>query len=253
MNLQKFIKRNASTILTCAGAAGVVATTVLAVKETPKVMSLLDDAREEKGDKLTKWETVKVAAPTYTPAIITGVATLACIFGSNVLSKRQQASIVSAYALIDNSYREYKKKVDELYGEEAGVHVRSEIAKDAYTGDDITVDNETKLFFDFYSGQYFNATQESVMMAFYELNRRMILKDHVSLNYYYELLGLETKPEYDEVGWAFGPMEAMYWHSWIEFQLEDTIIEEETDYSEGIECTIIYMPLEPFIGYNDEY
>ena len=49
MNVQRFIKKNASTILACVGAAGVVSTAVLAVKATPKAMSLLDDAIEEKG------------------------------------------------------------------------------------------------------------------------------------------------------------------------------------------------------------
>ena len=125
MNVQRFIKRNASTILTCLGAVGVVSTAVMAVKATPKAMSLIDDAMEEKGDKLTTWEKIVVAGPTYAPAVITGAATIACIFGSNVISKHQQASLMGAYALLDNSYKEYKKKVDELYGEEAGEHVRS--------------------------------------------------------------------------------------------------------------------------------
>ena len=48
-----FVKRNASTILTVVGGAGVVTTTVLAIKATPKALLLLDDAEKEKGAELT--------------------------------------------------------------------------------------------------------------------------------------------------------------------------------------------------------
>ena len=106
-----YARRNAPTILTCAGGIGVVATSVMAVKATPKALQLLEEAKAEKGDDLTKLEVVVVAGPAYIPAMVTGAATIACIFGANVLNQCQQASLASAYALIDNSYKEYKKKV----------------------------------------------------------------------------------------------------------------------------------------------
>ena len=81
-----FLKRNSSTILTCIGAAGVIATSVLAVKATPKAMALLEQSEEEKGEKLTNMEKVQVAGPAYIPAAIVGASTIACIFGANVLS-----------------------------------------------------------------------------------------------------------------------------------------------------------------------
>ena len=61
MDLQSFIKRNASTILASLGAAGVLATAIITAKETPKALSLLEEAKEKKGEKLTKWEKVKIA------------------------------------------------------------------------------------------------------------------------------------------------------------------------------------------------
>ena len=249
MDVQQFIKRNASTILTCVGAAGVVATAVMVAKEAPKVTTLLEDAKQKKGEELTKWEKVKIAGPIYAPSIITGAATIACIFGSNFINKQHQATLMSAYALLDNSYKEYKKKADELYGEDAGKHIRGEIAKDKYTGDGTLSDNSKELFFDFYSGRYFESTKESVMWAQYETNRAMYVNGAVCLNEYYELLGLEKKPEYEDIGWSCGQLEEMYWHPWIEFDYEEVVIDEESDYSEGIECTIIHLPMEPFMGY----
>lgn len=251
MNLQHFIKQNASTILTCIGATGVVATAVMVAKETPKALSLLEDAKEKKGEDLTKWEKVKIAGPAYIQSIITGAATIACIFGSNIINKRHQASLMSAYALLDSSYIEYKKKTDELYGEEAGKHIREKIAKDKYTGDINLSDNDKELFFDFYSGRYFESTKEAVMWAQYETNRAIFVNGAVCLNEYYELIGLEQKPEYENIGWSCGQIEEIYGHPWIEFDYEETVIEEESEYSEGIECTIIHLPMEPFMGYLD--
>ena len=249
MDVRLFIKRNAPTILTCLGAVGVVATAVMAVKETPKALTLLENAKEEKGEELTKFEKVKVAGPVYIPSVLTGAATIACIFGSNVISKNQQATIMSAYALLDNSYKEYKKKTDELYGEEAGKQIRGEIAKDKYTGDEVSLDDDKELFYDFYSGRYFESTKQEVLWAQYETNRSMFVNYSVGVNEYYELLGLEPLPEYEMLGWTCGQIEEMYWHPWIEFDNEETVIEPDSEYNEGMKCTIIHMPFEPFIDY----
>ena len=247
--MKEFLRRNSSTILTCAGAIGVVATTVMAVKATPKALSLLEDAKEEKGEELSKWEVVKVAGPAYIPTAITGLGTIACIFGSNVISRHQQATLMSAYALLDNSYKEYKKKVDEVYGEEAGKTVRAEITKDKYTGDEVLLDDDKELFYDFFSGRFFESTKETVLRAAYETNRTMYVSNAVSLNEYYEFLGLEPLPEYEELGWACTQIEEMYWHNWIEFEQEETILDEDADGNEGLVCTIIHMPQPPYIDY----
>ena len=114
MNVQRFVKRNASTILSVLGVAGVIATTVTAVKATPKAMEFVKKAEKEKGEKLSKWEKVNVAGVAYIPTALVGTATIACILGANLVSRRQQATLMSAYALLDRSYKEYKNKANEL-------------------------------------------------------------------------------------------------------------------------------------------
>lgn len=102
------LKKASPTILTCIGAAGVVVTAVLAVKATPKADSLIkaDSRRNHDGDPYaaTKLEAVKSCWKCYIPAAATGVATIICIFGANTLNKKQQASLASAYALVNRSY-----------------------------------------------------------------------------------------------------------------------------------------------------
>lgn len=249
MDVQLFLKRNSSTILTCVGAVGVAVTAIMAVKATPKAIMLLENAKEEKGEKLTKWETAKTAGPVYIPSIAIGAATVACIFGADVLNKRQQAALVSAYALLDQSYRNYKTKVDELYGEEAGEKVRESIAKDEYEEkkEDIvqSADSDKQLFYDFYSGRYFESTIADVIWAEYEINRALATYGGVGLNEFYNFLELDELPEYNEIGWSAGQMAETYWEYWIDFDHEKTIIDDD------LECTIIHMPQEPLMGYLD--
>lgn len=249
MNVRRFVKRNASTILSVLGVAGLVATTVTAVKATPKAMEFVKKAEEEKGEKLSKWEKVNVAGVAYIPTVLVGTATVACILGANLVSRRQQAALMSAYTLLDRSYKDYKNKANELYGDGAGKQTREGIAKDKYTGDESSGDDGKELFYDFYSGRYFESTKEHVMRAQYEVNRSLFVNYTVGLNEYYDLLGLEEKPEYEMLGWSCGQMEEMYGHPWIEFEHEEIILDGDSEYDEGLKCTIINMPLSPFVDY----
>ena len=60
MDARLFVKRNASTILTGLGSIVVVATTLTAVKATPKALRLIQEAEQEKGGKLTTWKKVRI-------------------------------------------------------------------------------------------------------------------------------------------------------------------------------------------------
>lgn len=152
-----------STVLTCLGAIGVAATSIMVAKAAPKASKLLEEAKKEKGEKLTKTEVVKTSAPVYIPAIVTGTLTIACIFGANVLNKRQQASLMSAYALLDNTFKGYRCKVNEIYGEDADERVAKELAQDQYERfEDIPKDEEL-LFYDLNSLQYFTSTLDEVV------------------------------------------------------------------------------------------
>ena len=226
MNIKQVLKRNSSTILTCIGGVGVVATAVTAVKATPKALRLLDKEKEAKGEDLTTCEVLRIAGPLYIPSILIGAGTLTCIFGASILDKRKQGSLISAYALLDNSYKQYKNKVIELYGEEADLNVRTEVAKSRY--EDSDTDYTERLFYDEYSGRYFESTMENVVQAEYELNRRFATNGGAYLNEFYELLDIAPIPAGNEVGWS------RYWaNNWIEFKHDEVLINND------LECCII--------------
>lgn len=240
-----FVSRNGSTILTCMGGVGLVATAVLTATATPKAMTRVENAREEKGEELTKVETVIAAAPAYIPPVLTGLATLACMFGANTLNKRQQASLASAYALLDTSYKEFKKKVEEVHGEGAVQKVQAEIAKDKYEESDIQPEDGMKLFYDEFSGRYFESTMEKVQQAEYNINRDLNMQCYALLNDFYEYLGLIPIEGGDDLGWSADMNAEYYWQSWIDFLHHEVVMDD------GLEVTIITMVIEPTLGWED--
>lgn len=239
------LKNNAPTILTCVGAVGVVATAVTAVKATPKALELIDILEEEKGEELTKFETFKTAAPVYIPSVVIGVSTIACIFGANTLNKQKQAALMSAYALLDSSYKEYKDKVKELLGEEIETDIRESIMED-HLDTDIEVEDGKRLFYEECSGRYFEATKEQVLAAEYELNRLMTLRGYALLNDYYAYLGLKRTEEGEVLGWSIEYGYDAYGYKWIDF--DHTLVTMD----DGLECYIISMPFPPHVDYAYE-
>lgn len=245
---QMFLKRNSATILTCVGAAGVIATTVTAVKATPKAVALLDEAKKEKGEDLTKLEVVKIAGPAYIPTAVLGLSTLACIFGANVLSQRGQASLMSAYALVDGAYKDYKKKAVELLGNEADEQIKAGIAKDKYDENPVKMVEEGKrLYYDYYSEQYFEATPYQVQKAEYEVNRTLMMDDAVYLNEWYQNLGLEKLEHGDDFGWNTCANMDAYWQTWIDFHHQKVVMDD------GLECIIISFVQDPMPDFLDWY
>ena len=238
--IQLFFKRNSSTILTCVGALGVIATAVVAVKATPKALALIKEREEEKGKKLTKTEIVKVAGPAYIPSIVIGASTIACIFGANALNKRSQASLASAYALLDSSYKEYKNKVKEILGEEADQKVIQGITEDHYMDDSTNTDEP--VFFDLYSLRFFNAPYEKVLEAEQHVNDLLESRGYVSLGEFYDVVGISDDIDAYEIGWSRYAGQR-YGYDRIIFE------HEKITMANGQECWVISMPVEPMPDY----
>lgn len=242
---KRFVKKNSSTILTVLGAAGVVGTAVMAVKATPKAMELIEIAEEEKGEELTKWEKVQIAGPVFIPTVVIGAATMGCIFGANILNKRSQAALMSAYALLDTTHKEYKNKVKELYGEDGDKLIRAAVAKDNYEEEDQEEYEDGKtLFYDEFSKRYYRVTKETQLRAEYEINKMLSQSGGASLNDYYDLLEIDRQDYGEFMGWSAAQMYEMYWDGWLYFH------HTKVDMDDGIECYIVDYT-EPFIDFDD--
>lgn len=240
--IRLYLQRNSPTIVSCIGAVGVVATTIAAVKATPKTLSLIENEKayinkqlEEGGwqtrvDKLTTAETIKATWKCYIPTAIIGLSTITCIFGANTLNKHQQAAITSAYMLLDNTYKQYKEKVSKLLGDNADTMVKKSIIEDQYS--------EITLFYEYHYGEFFERRKADVLNAEYQLNLKFASQGYACLNDFFELLGLPITQEGEVIGWS-----TQEGYSAIDF--EHQLLELD----DGMECTIINLPISPSICY----
>lgn len=213
--LNLYLKRSSPTILCCVAAVGVVGTAIASVKATPKAMKLLEEATDEKGEELSKAETIIAVAHLYIPAVAIGVGTIFCIFGANALNKRQQARLMSAYALLSNYHKEYRNKLIELHGKEADIDIRNAMVREQcnYHQIDSDVPDGKVIFYDEISGESVVRYEREVIDAEYHFNRNFIMRGYAFLNELYEFLGMPPTEYGGTVGWslASGIM-------WVDFE-----------------------------------
>lgn len=241
----KFLRCHSPTILACAAGVGVIATVVMAVKATPKAVKILEDAKVEKGDDLTKLEIVQATGPVYIPAAVVGLCTIVCIFGTNALNKRQQASLASAYALLDQSYKRYRNKGKELFGEESDSKIRNAVVQDEYQEKNPNISDGKQLFYEEYYGDFFERTKEEILLAEYHFNRNFILRGYATLNEFYEFLGLDPIKGGDTIGWSTGAGEEFYGYQWVDFNHEMFKLDD------GLTAFTITMPFSPTADFMD--
>ena len=199
--------KHSPEILTGIGIAGMITTTVLAVKATPKALKLMDDARYDKEEDLTVPEKVKVTWKCYIPATLLGLASVGCLIGANSVNLRKKAALATAYKLSETALAEYKEKVIETVGEEKAKDIRSAIAKDKMEKNPVTkseviiTDKGESLFCDSISGRYFKSDMNTIEKAVNTINRRLLNEMSVSLTEFYSEIGLSPTSLSEELGW----------------------------------------------------
>lgn len=206
-NVKSGLSRHSPEILTGIGLAGMITTSVLAVRATPKAIRLIEDAKEEKQENLKPIEIVKVAWKPYMPAIVTCVVSASCIIGASSVNARRNAAIATAYKLSETALTEYKEKVIETIGEKKEKTIREQIDKDhieknpASKNQIIMTGRGETLCYDTLSGRYFKSDLEQIKRIRNDLNARLISEMYISLNEFYDELGLDHTVLGDDLGW----------------------------------------------------
>ena len=231
------IDKRSPEILMGIGVAGMIATTVLAVKATPKAMALIEEEKlrkykETDDDTITKSEIVKVAWKPYVPAVVTGVASVACLIGSTSVSGRRTAALAAAYQISETALSEYREKVIETIGEKKEQLVKDKVAKERIekapvSKSEIVITNDgNTLCFDPISGRYFKSTIEKIKRVENDLNKRMLhdITGYVSLNEFYDELGLERTAIGDDLGWNVDKLIDMSFSSQIADNGEPSVV-----------------------------
>ncbi len=237
-------KRAVPTILTIVAVAGCVGSVISAIHDTPKAQQLIEQAEKERGDPLNKIEKIKVGLPAYIPTIAITIGTITSIFGANMCNKRQQAALISAYSMLDGSFKRYRKSTVECYGDDANHVVSENVAVTAFQENRSpkTTKSDTYIFYDEYSNRFFERTMVEVLSAAYHLNRNFCLKGEVDLNEWYLFLGLDTTEFGSTVGWS----EALY--DFYGYAFIDFVYEEVTEVDGSfIAIRMSFPPVPEFI------
>lgn len=215
-DVQTTVTRHSPEILTAIGVAGMVTTTVLAVKATPKAIQLMEDKklelayeRGEDVEELTPVETVKTTWKCYAPAVMLGVASTACLIGAQSVNAKRNAALATAYKLAETTLGDYREKVVETIGEEQERVVRNKVNqkrldKDPASNKQIIITGKGSIMcYDPISARYFECDPDLIKKAEIELNRRMLhdISGYVSLNEFYDEIDLEHTSMGDELGW----------------------------------------------------
>lgn len=208
LSLKTAIKKHSPEILTGIGIAGMITTTVMAVRATPKALILIEERKEEIGaEKLEAMDMIKTAWACYIPAAITGTLSVACLIGASSVNARRNAALATAYTLSESALKDYQGKVIEMFGDKKNEAVKDAVAKDkveknpVITREVIITEKGNTLCYDAISGRYFKSDIEKIKKAECELNRQMLDDMYVSLNDFYYEIGLDSVKLGDELGW----------------------------------------------------
>lgn len=202
-----FLNKHNPEILTGIGVAGMITSTVLAVKATPKALQLIEYAEYEKEEDLTVKETIKVAWKPYLPAIVTGVLSASCIIGASTINSKRNAALATAYAISEKTLVRYKDKVIETIGEKKEKEIKEKIAQDEVNrkpvsnAQVIVTSKGNTLFLENISGRYFRSDLDAIKKIVNELNRQMLSQNYVSLDEFYNEIGLDSTKSSSRLGW----------------------------------------------------
>lgn len=207
-NVKTSLIKHSPEILMGMGIAGMLTTTVLAVRATPKALKLIEEKKKEtQTDKLTPVETIKTTWKCYIPAATTAVASTACLIGSSRVSSKRNAVLATAYKIAETAHKEYREKVIETIGEKKEAEVRDKVAKEQIEKkpvnncEVIITDMGNTLCYDSVSGRYFKTDINKIKKAENTLNYNMLNENYTSLNDFYSEVGLDRIKLGDELGW----------------------------------------------------
>lgn len=242
------LKKHSPEILVVAGIAGTVVSAVLACKATTKVAEILDETKGTldtihegmetgaiNGQEYTtedgKKDTIVVYAQTgmklaklYAPAIILGTLSITSILASNNILRKRNVALGAAYAAIDKSFKEYRGRVIERFGEQVDTELKygikakkfEEIEVDPETGKekkvkktvmvaDPNLQSDYAVYFDSKSRNYetnpdYNRMFLKAQQAF--ANDKLQTRGHLFLNEVLDDLDLPRTPAGQIVGWT---------------------------------------------------
>ena len=278
------IKKHSPEILLVTGIAGVVTSAVMACKATTKVSEILDEAKEtidivhegikkgsikgieyteETGKKtlaITYIQTGVKLAKLYGPSVLLGGTSIGCILASNNIIRKRNVALSAAYTAIDQSFKGYRSRVIERFGEnldrELRYNIKTEEVKetvvDEETGKKKTVKTTVSVidpntysdyakFFDEYCAGWTKDPEYNLMFLKQQQNYANELlrsRGHLFLNEVYDMLGIDRTKAGQIVGWVYDE-EHPVGDNFVDFGIYVLDNEKARDFVNGRERSIL--------------
>lgn len=255
------VKKHSPEILVFTGIAGMVTSTVMACKATRKIDPVLEAHKEnakavhkkfEKNpdEHAEKRELTKVYMKTgvgfvklYGPSVMLGTLSITGILASNSILRKRNLALAAAYTAIDTSFKQYRGRVVERFGEQVDKELRigahqekievvetDENGKEKKVKKDVTVvDNPMPSDYARYFayGDAKAAEPNSDYNAFF-LRAQQELANHMLrangflfLNDVYEMLGIDKSIAGQAVGWVYDKNAEDHGDNYVDFGIQE--------------------------------
>ena len=281
-NSKNVVQKHSPEILAGVGVVGVVASTVMACKATMKLNDILEESKETR-DKIREVEsnpryeeqyshedakkdlvinytqTAMKVAKLYAPAVILGSASLGCLLASNDILRKRNAALSAAYMTVDKSFKEYRQRVVDRFGEEVEKEIRYNIKAEEVTstvvaedGSETTITETVKTmdpnlysdyakFFDEASPYWQKDPEYNFMFLKSQqqyANDLLKARGRLFLNEVYEMLGIDKTKAGQIVGWVYNP-ENPIGDNFVDFGIFDMSKERVRAFVNGYEPNIL--------------
>lgn len=272
------IKKHSPEILLATGIVASVAGTVVACKATLKVDTVIKEHKEniEKinnglnneelkdvyNENDAKKDLTKAYAMTagklirlYAPAIALEAISISCLVGSHTILKKRNVALMTAYTVLENSYKKYRKNVIDKLGKDADDEFRLGIKteevetvdekgkkkKETVTKVDDNSPSIYAKFFDELSDYYRKDPNYNLLFLKKQqnwANDRLRAQGYLFLNDVYESLGIPKTPDGQFVGWIYNPEDKTI-DSYVDFGIYDGEDESKRRFVNGLEKAIL--------------
>lgn len=277
------LQKHSPEILVVAGVVGTVVSAVMACKATTKLNSILEESKEtidkihevaadeSMADKYTPEDAKKDLTITYVqtgiklvklyaPAIALGALSIGCILSSNNILRKRNVALAAAYATVDKSFKEYRGRVIEKFGEAIDRELKynikeqkvEETVTDPETGkekkvkkiiqvSDIDGYSEYARFFDDGCKGWEKDAEMNLMFLRAQqqyANDLLRARGRLFLNEVYRMLGIPETKAGQVVGWVYDPENPMG-DNYVDFGIYDINKPRNRDFVNGYERTIL--------------
>ena len=278
------IKKHSPEILLVTGITGVVTSAVMACKATTKVDAIVEETKksidmihegmeagnicdveytEEDGKKdlaIVYIQTGVKFAKLYGPSVLLGLTSIGCILASNNIIHKRNVALSAAYTAIDTSFKGYRSRVIERFGESMDRELRyniktqevKETVVDEETGKKKTVKSTVSVvdpntysdyarFFDEYCAGWTKDAEYNLMFLRQQQNyANELLKSrgHLFLNEVYDMLGIDRTKAGNIVGWIYDEKHPIG-DNFVDFGIYVLDNEKARDFVNGRERSIL--------------